>query len=283
MVHRRSLDGFDSIQMPTPIDFMQKRNGYSLEGLSIDRESVAKGVAEVLTLAGAAVSPTLGPQVTVFDADPQQPPVISIASYIRHWVVHSDCSVDCAGLALGYVLRSRVPVHRLNMHRLMLGALVLAVKWRDDLYYSNEFYAGVGGVTTEEMNRLEAEMLRLCDWAMHIDSDDHGKIVSALSGDDSCTEELSEMLRDGSASSTNSLFGDTDRMTSSDMENTLRSSISPSTANSTPLGRNSDPYLRSVEQLEEANPPQVSLCRRMVEWFCPRRGYEATKQADDLA
>lgn len=261
---------------------MQKRNSFSLEGLSIDRESVAKGIAEVLTLASAGVSPKLGSQITVFDADPQQPPVISIGNYMRHWLVHSDCSIDCAGLALGYLLRSRVSVHRLNMHRLMLGALVLAVKWRDDLYYSNEFYAGVGGVTTEEVNRLEAEMLRLCDWSMHIDSDDHCKIVSALSGDERCTEELSEMLRYGSASSTNSLFGDTEH-TSSSTENTLRSSISPSTAAGTPLARGDDPYLGSVEQLEENNPPRKSLCTRMVEWFCPRRGYEATKQADDLA
>eukprot|EP00662_Eupelagonemidae_sp_cell21_P041784 gene41784-29999_t len=92
--------------------------------------------------------------------------MISVADYMRHWLAHSDCSVECAGIALAYVLRCGVRPTPLNVHRLLVAALCVAAKWRDDHYYANEFYAAVGGVSVTELNRLEAELLRLCDWAV---------------------------------------------------------------------------------------------------------------------
>lgn len=46
-------------------------------------------------------------------------------------------------------------------HRVILTSVVLAAKFFDDRYYSNKFYAAVGGVRTKELNALEAEFLRL--------------------------------------------------------------------------------------------------------------------------
>eukprot|EP00756_Hemistasia_phaeocysticola_P023142 Hpha_TRINITY_DN15873_c1_g1::TRINITY_DN15873_c1_g1_i1::g.189766::m.189766 len=277
---RRPEDSFDSFQMPqTPVEFLEARKEATLESM-VDRDSVASGIADVLAMATAAVPPGLGPRITVFDADPLQPPVISMEAYMRHWLAHSECSVDCAALALAYVLRCRVAVNSLNIHRLMLGALVVAIKWRDDLYFSNEFYAGVGGVSVQELNRLETEILRMCDWSMHVDSDDHCKIASALSGDDKSTEDLSEMLRDGSASPGGSLFGDS---STSSMEHTLVSStLTSNTATSmTPPARGShDPF--QVDDAEDTTTTRGNICTRIMSLFCPRRKYESTATSETL-
>ena len=48
-----------------------------------------------------------------------------------------------------------------NVHRLLLSALVLAAKFYDDIYYSNQHYAKVGGVSHKEIDLLEYQMLCL--------------------------------------------------------------------------------------------------------------------------
>jgi len=45
---------------------------------------------------------------------------------------------------------------------------MLAVKFFDDVYYSNAYYAKVGGVKTKEVNTLEQHFLRLIDWQLAV-------------------------------------------------------------------------------------------------------------------
>lgn len=45
--------------------------------------------------------------------------------------------------------------------RFFLAALVIAVKYFDDLYYDNKFYAHVGGVRVAELDVMEAAFLQL--------------------------------------------------------------------------------------------------------------------------
>jgi hypothetical protein len=45
---------------------------------------------------------------------------------------------------------------------------MLAVKFFDDVYYSNAYYAKVGGIRTKEVNALETQFLRLIDWRLHV-------------------------------------------------------------------------------------------------------------------
>ncbi|KAH3731867.1 phosphate system cyclin PHO80 [Pelomyxa schiedti] len=49
----------------------------------------------------------------------------------------------------------------LNIHRLLLACVVVSLKHWEDVFYSNEFYSRVGGVTGLEMNDLEIAVLCL--------------------------------------------------------------------------------------------------------------------------
>jgi len=45
---------------------------------------------------------------------------------------------------------------------------MLAAKFFDDVYYSNGFYARVGGVKTREINELEAHFLALIKYQLFV-------------------------------------------------------------------------------------------------------------------
>jgi hypothetical protein len=49
-----------------------------------------------------------------------------------------------------------------------MTALVVGIKYQDDEYYKNEFYAKVGGIPKQELNVLEAEFLKLLDFQLHV-------------------------------------------------------------------------------------------------------------------
>jgi len=44
----------------------------------------------------------------------------------------------------------------------------LAIKYNEDDYYANTFYAKVGGISLEEMNQLEYEFLSYCNFDLAI-------------------------------------------------------------------------------------------------------------------
>ncbi len=50
----------------------------------------------------------------------------------------------------------------------MLTAVLLAIKYHEDLYYDNAFYAAVGGVALAELNYLESQMLALLRFELFV-------------------------------------------------------------------------------------------------------------------
>lgn len=46
---------------------------------------------------------------------------------------------------------------------------MIAIKWHDDEYYKNEYYAKIGGINAKEMNALESEFLKLMDFRLFVD------------------------------------------------------------------------------------------------------------------
>ena len=55
-----------------------------------------------------------------------------------------------------------------NIHRIILGCLLLAIKYNEDIYFTNEQYAKVGGITLEELNYLEYFSFQLLDFNLYI-------------------------------------------------------------------------------------------------------------------
>ena len=112
-------------------------------------------------------------------------PTISMRSYLHRIHLYANCSDSCYILAFiyldrllqnnpGFVLSNR------NVHRLILSAVVLAIKYLEDYYADNLTYAKIGGVSLTEMNRLETAMLRLLHYNLHIDNKIYFQYVNEL-------------------------------------------------------------------------------------------------------
>lgn len=95
----------------------------------------------------------------------------SLEYYVNRLVSFCNCSTSAFVTARIYLDRvrecySELAMTDFNCHRLLITGLVLAIKYLDDDVYSNAFYARVGGVAKNELNLLEASMLKFLDWRL---------------------------------------------------------------------------------------------------------------------
>ena len=133
-----------------------------IESTAAANTALAAASATANAKTAAATDPT------VFDAEDGLHPDSCIGEYISRWLQFSGCSLSSFVSAGLYLRRSRVPLTRRNQHRLVLAALVVAVKASDDAFYANSFYATVGGVSPHEMNILEAAFLAATEWELYV-------------------------------------------------------------------------------------------------------------------
>lgn len=49
--------------------------------------------------------------------------------------------------------------------------MIVAIKYNEDDFFSNEFYSKVGGVSKKEIDNLEYEFLTLIDFNLYVSDD----------------------------------------------------------------------------------------------------------------
>jgi len=59
-------------------------------------------------------------------------------------------------------------INSYNVYKILFSSLIIAIKYNEDEYYDNKFYAKVGGLTLKEMNNLEINYLSLIDFKLYI-------------------------------------------------------------------------------------------------------------------
>ncbi|GAA6014874.1 hypothetical protein JCM11491_002145 [Sporobolomyces phaffii] len=70
-------------------------------------------------------------------------------------------------------------LNQFTLHRVLLATLLVATKYSVDGTLSQSRAAKVGGVTTTELTRLEAECLRLLGWSLYVHSDELERVLAA--------------------------------------------------------------------------------------------------------
>jgi len=99
-------------------------------------------------------------------------PGIRIQQYLERIHKYASCSSQCFIMALIYIdrliQRNNFLLTELNVHRVIVTAILLAAKFFDDAYYNNAYYAKVGGVLTSEMNGLEVDFLFRINFSLHV-------------------------------------------------------------------------------------------------------------------
>ena len=103
-------------------------------------------------------------------------PDISISNYVIRIYKYARCSEACIVVALIYIERLlkknlEMTLDELSVHRLFLSAIILAIKFYDDEYYNNKFYAKMGGVACHDLNKLERKFIRYLDYDLTVKSE----------------------------------------------------------------------------------------------------------------
>jgi len=154
--------------------------------------NIIDALATVLTHL-ASLAPGRPNRVTPFHS--VRAPQLSILEYLTRIARYFQCSHECFVLALVYIdrimkLHPDFSICNLNVHRLLVTSVMLAVKFFDDVYYSNAYYAKVGGIRTKEVNSLETQFLKLIEWRLHVSPEEYDQYRKQVLFDTNITERL---------------------------------------------------------------------------------------------
>lgn len=101
-------------------------------------------------------------------------PEISIEDYLTRIIELTQIEESTLILSLIYIDRlcsnTNMEITELDIHKIALTAIVLSIKYNEDLIYSQEEYANVGGVDTKELTALEAEFLNGLEFKLFINT-----------------------------------------------------------------------------------------------------------------
>jgi len=112
-------------------------------------------------------------------------PTISVQAYLARIFRYAPCSAECFITSLLYIkkvldVKGLAFLQNTTVHRLLISAVLLSSKYLDDIYYNNKFYAKIGGISSQEMNCLELEMLFSLNFDLSVDKEQFEEFVSLL-------------------------------------------------------------------------------------------------------
>jgi hypothetical protein len=159
--------------------YVKERTHFSRDSPAVDEltgDSLIAALSTVYTSVIALAGETT--QVTRFHA--VSAPGMSVSAYISRLFTYFKCSNACLLTSLVYIDRvlkfhPEFKVTDLSIHRLLATSMVLSAKFNDDLCYSNAYYAKVCGVTLQELNVLEATLLKLINWKANVTTEEHAE------------------------------------------------------------------------------------------------------------
>jgi len=105
-------------------------------------------------------------------------PNVSVRAYLQRIYKYTNVSTGCLVCALLYIDRfmqrnKNILLTSRSVHRLLITSVVVSMKFLDDLYYNNVYYAKIGGIPTSEMNALELEFLFRLNFDLHAPQEEY--------------------------------------------------------------------------------------------------------------
>lgn len=166
------------------------------EGLGGGSSRLGRVGLDVVHAAGAVLEHLIAKKEHTGDLTAQEPerahpfdgvrvPAMRLADYLERLRGGFMCSLECYVLAIVLLDRAveaspGLTLTALNVHRLFSTSLLLAVKVQDDAYLSNKHYAGMAGVSLQELNALEVTLLRLLQYRCMVTPEEYDQYLVAL-------------------------------------------------------------------------------------------------------
>jgi hypothetical protein len=119
-----------------------------------------------------------------------QEPSISIYDYLDRIQKYLNVNNSTLILSLIYIDRickeKGIKLRKNNIHRILFTSIVLSIKYNEDKFCKNSFYAKVGGISVKELTKLENAFLKLIEFKLFVSDDLFQKYYSYLF----CTNKL---------------------------------------------------------------------------------------------
>ena len=99
-------------------------------------------------------------------------PNISINDYLVRIQTYSE--IERASLISALILidktckKSGLVLTYYNIHRLLFGAILISIKYNEDIYYDNKYYSDIAGVKLKELQSIEYAFLELNNFNVYI-------------------------------------------------------------------------------------------------------------------
>jgi hypothetical protein len=102
----------------------------------------------------------------------KKPPKITIIGYLERIVRYSKTDESTLIIMLIYIDRlcdfNNIILNKYNIHRIIISSVLLAIKYNEDDYFSNMYYAKVGGTSLKEINFLEIEFMKFINYSLFV-------------------------------------------------------------------------------------------------------------------
>lgn len=115
----------------------------------------------------------------------QRAPTITLYDYLYRIQLYSEVSDSTIIIALIYIDRicdsSIILLNSNNIHRLLFGSIIAAIKYNEDTFYDNKYYAEIAGVSFKELQKIEETFLDLIQFELFVGKQQYDKYKNYLS------------------------------------------------------------------------------------------------------
>jgi hypothetical protein len=99
-------------------------------------------------------------------------PVVEVKIYLERIVRYTNLEESTLVLSLIYIdqlcSKNDFILTPLNIHRVLFVSILCAIKYNEDDFYANTYYAKVAGISGIELNNLEYEFLKYLDFGLYV-------------------------------------------------------------------------------------------------------------------
>ena len=99
-------------------------------------------------------------------------PCITIKEYLLR--IQNYSGMEKGTLILSLILidhmckRSNIILTPYNIHRVLFSSVIISIKYNEDSYYDNNFYAQIAGIKPDELQLLEYKFFELNDFNVYV-------------------------------------------------------------------------------------------------------------------
>ena len=99
-------------------------------------------------------------------------PTILIYDYLKRIQEYSFIERNTLIVSLIYIDRlcilGQITLTHYNIHRILFDAILISIKYNEDIFYGNNYYSEIAGVKIKGLNSIEYNFILLCNYQMFV-------------------------------------------------------------------------------------------------------------------